>query len=163
SAAASSASSRPTPTGTPPPATSSMPSPRARAGTWARPSTPSSTAPVSRESRPASAAGATARCCSSRRTAGCRPVRPATAPGRGRLPGCPGWGRRGKAHTRCALLDTRTAELKLEERACPDWVLPNAGYGGYYRLQLDPPWRARLLRSGKLDAADWVGLLGDTD
>src|SRR5262249_6083912 len=48
-----------------------------------------------------------------------------------------------------------------EERSCPDWVLPNAGYAGYYRLDLDPAWRGRLTRA-KLDDAERVGLLGDT-
>jgi alanyl aminopeptidase len=42
-------------------------------------------------------------------------------------------------------------------------VLPNAEYAGYYRLQLDPAARRRLVRAGKLDDAEWVGLLGDTD
>ena len=79
------------------------------------------------------------------------------------IPVCARWSTRGKEQSRCTLLDTQSAELKLETRSCPDWVLPNAGYAGYYRLQLDPAWRARLVRAGKLDDAERVGLLGDTD
>ncbi|HVP62861.1 MAG TPA: M1 family metallopeptidase [Myxococcaceae bacterium] len=79
------------------------------------------------------------------------------------VPVCTRWSTRGKEQTHCTLLDTPSAEVKLEARACPDWVLPNAGYAGYYRLQLDPGWRARLVRSGKLDDAERVGLLGDTE
>ncbi len=79
------------------------------------------------------------------------------------IPVCTRWSTGGKEQTRCTLLDTPSAEMTLEPRACPDWVLPNAGYAGYYRLQLDPAWRARLVRSGKLDDAERVGLLGDTE
>ncbi|HZJ54129.1 MAG TPA: M1 family metallopeptidase, partial [Myxococcaceae bacterium] len=79
------------------------------------------------------------------------------------IPVCTRWSTRGKEQSRCVLLDAPRAEVKLEERSCPAWVLPNAGYAGYYRLQLDPAWRARLVRSGKLDDAERVGLLGDTD
>src|SRR5215470_12471773 len=79
------------------------------------------------------------------------------------IPVCTRWSTRGKAQTRCVLLDSPRAEVKLEERSCPDWVLPNAEYAGYYRLELDPAWRARLTRGAKLDDAEKVGLLGDTD
>ncbi|HTS80342.1 MAG TPA: M1 family metallopeptidase [Myxococcaceae bacterium] len=79
------------------------------------------------------------------------------------IPVCTRWSTKGKVQTRCTLLDTPTGEMKLEERSCPDWVLPNAGYAGYYRLQLEPAARAKLIRAGKLDDAEWVGLLGDTD
>jgi len=78
------------------------------------------------------------------------------------IPVCARWSTRGREQTRCTLLDAPTAELRLEEQACPDWVLPNAGYAGYYRLQFDPAWTARLVRAGRLDAAEWVGLLDDT-
>jgi alanyl aminopeptidase len=79
------------------------------------------------------------------------------------IPVCTRWSTKGKVQTRCTLLDAPAAEEKLEGRTCPDWVLPNAAYAGYYRLQLDPASRARLLRTGRLDDAEWVGLLGDTD
>src|SRR5215470_13707221 len=79
------------------------------------------------------------------------------------IPVCTRWSTRGKDQSRCVLLDGPRAEMKLEERSCPDWVLPNAEYAGYYRLELDPAWRARLTRGAKLDDAEKVGLLGDTD
>jgi len=79
------------------------------------------------------------------------------------IPVCTRWSTRGKEQRQCILMDGPRAEVKLEERSCPDWVLPNAGYAGYYRLQLDPAWRTRLVRSGKLDDAEKVGLLGDTE
>src|SRR6185295_8188547 len=78
------------------------------------------------------------------------------------IPVCTRWSTRGKEQNRCVLLDGPRTEVKLEERSCPDWVLPNAGYAGYYHLQLDPAWRTRLVRSSKLDDAEKVGLLGDT-
>ena len=79
------------------------------------------------------------------------------------IPVCTRWSTRGKEQSRCVLLDGHRAEVKLEERRCPDWVLPNAGYAGYYHLQLDPAWRTRLVRAANLDDAEKVGLLGDTD
>src|SRR5215468_11258678 len=79
------------------------------------------------------------------------------------IPVCTRWSTRGKVQSRCVLLDAPRAEMKREERSCPDWVLPNAGYAGYYRLELDPGWRARLTRGAKLSDAERVGLLGDTD
>jgi alanyl aminopeptidase len=79
------------------------------------------------------------------------------------IPVCIRWSTRGKEQNRCVLLDTPETEVKLEERSCPDWVLPNAGYAGYYRLELEPAWRAKLARSAKLDDAEKVGLLGDTE
>ena len=79
------------------------------------------------------------------------------------IPICARWSTHGKVQTRCTLLDAPTGELKLEERTCPDWVFPNADSAGYYRVQLDPAARRRLLQSGKLNDAEWVGLLGDTD
>jgi alanyl aminopeptidase len=78
------------------------------------------------------------------------------------IPVCTRWSTRGKEQNRCVLLDGPRTEVKLEERGCPDWVLPNAGYAGYYHVQLDPAWRTRLVRFAKLDDAEKVGLLGDT-
>jgi alanyl aminopeptidase len=83
--------------------------------------------------------------------------------GEWQIPVCVRWSTKGREQNRCVLLDSPRAEVKLEERSCPDWVLPNAGYAGYYRLQLDPAWRAKLARAAKLDDAEKVGLLGDTD
>jgi len=83
--------------------------------------------------------------------------------GEWQIPVCIRWSTGGKERNRCVLLDTPRTEVKLEERSCPAWVLPNAGYAGYYRLELDPAWRTRLARAAKLDDAEKVGLLGDTD
>jgi cytosol alanyl aminopeptidase len=83
--------------------------------------------------------------------------------GEWQIPVCIRWSTRGKEQNRCVLLDTPQTEVKLEGRSCPDWVLPNAGYAGYYRLELEPAWRTRLTRAAKLDDAEKVGLLGDTD
>ncbi|HSP18131.1 MAG TPA: M1 family metallopeptidase, partial [Myxococcaceae bacterium] len=79
------------------------------------------------------------------------------------IPVCTRWSTKGKVQSRCTLLDTPTAAVKLEQRACPDWVLPNAGYAGYFRLQLDPRSRARLVQASSLTDPEWVGLLGDAD
>jgi aminopeptidase N len=82
--------------------------------------------------------------------------------GEWQIPVCIRWSTKGREQNRCVLLDTPQTEVKLEERSCPDWVLPNAGYAGYYRLQLDPASRSKLVRAAKLDDAEKVGLLGDT-
>ena len=79
------------------------------------------------------------------------------------LPVCVRWATRGRKRTQCMLLDRAEADLELDSRACPDWVLPNAGYGGYFRLQLEGTLRDRLIRSRALDDAEVVGLLGDTE
>ena len=79
------------------------------------------------------------------------------------IPVCTRWSTRGKEQNRCVLLDGPRTEVKLEERSCPDWVLPNAEFAGYYHLQLEPAWRTKLVRSAKLDDAEKVGLLGDTE
>jgi alanyl aminopeptidase len=78
------------------------------------------------------------------------------------LPVCAAWGTGKARRSTCTLLDRPEADLTLDPGNCPSWVLPNAGYAGYYRLQLDGDLRGRLLRAGVLDDAEATGLLGDT-
>ena len=51
------------------------------------------------------------------------------------IPICARWGKGAKTGRACTLLTARTGEISLP--ACPDWVLPNDGAAGYYRLVLD--------------------------
>jgi alanyl aminopeptidase len=79
------------------------------------------------------------------------------------VPVCATWATAGTRRSSCTLLDRPTADLMLESKACPRWVLPNPGYAGYYRLQLEGDLRERLLRARALDDAEVTGLLGDTE
>ena len=152
----------PTPTATPPRPTSSARSQRRRAGTWRRRSAPSSTSRASPAFAPLSAAGADrGRWCTWSRTAGPRLRRPAgnlATPGL-RPVGDPAAS--GRRSARCSI--SRPPTSRSRPATCPDWVLPNAGYSGYYRLQLESALHERVVRSRALDDAEVVGLLGDTN
>ena len=48
-----------------------------------------------------------------------------------------GRGQRGQGEERvCTLLSERSTTLELPAGRCPTWVLPNAGYAGYYRYAM---------------------------
>jgi alanyl aminopeptidase len=79
------------------------------------------------------------------------------------VPVCVAWATGTARRSNCILLDRPAADLMLERNACPRWVLPNPGYAGYYRLQLEGDLRDRLLRARALDDAEVTGLLGDTE
>ncbi len=64
----------------------------------------------------------------------------AEAPGeapRWQVPICVRYGAQGAAREACGMLDAETATLALPGAACPSFVLPNAGAGGYFRFALD--------------------------
>jgi len=65
----------------------------------------------------------------------------------------------------CMLLTEASGELPLSKAtACPAWVLPNAGSGGYYRVAPQGDLYKRLLANlGKLTLAERVGLIGDVE
>jgi alanyl aminopeptidase len=71
-----------------------------------------------------------------------------------------GKGGRGRASRTCTLLSERSTSVELETRDCPEWVLPNAGYAGYYRFAL-PGALLGELESGlpKRDALHKIGYL----
>ncbi len=81
------------------------------------------------------------------------------------LPVCARWSSAGKEHRACTLMTSPKATVPLEGGACPAWVLPNAGYAGYYRLALKGPMLRTLTTAGRnsLSPAETVGLLGDVE
>jgi alanyl aminopeptidase len=103
-----------------------------------------------------------ARSSSSRRTGGSRRGRPAIVRGSGRsgLHPLEHAGQGAGTGASCS-----TAPDGGQARGAPLSGLGAAQrrYAGYYHLQLDPAWRTRLVRSAKLDDAEKVGLLGDTE
>jgi len=84
---------------------------------------------------------------------------------RWQVPVCARWAREGKEQRACTLLTAPAARLALGAGPCPDWVLPNAGYTGYYRLKLEGSLLRALVERGRrsLTTAETVGLLGDVD
>jgi len=84
---------------------------------------------------------------------------------RWQVPVCARWSSAGKTHQACTLMASKSATLPLAGKGCPDWVLPNAGFAGYYRLNLKGNLLKTLVTRGRgaLSAAETVGLLGDVD
>jgi cytosol alanyl aminopeptidase len=84
---------------------------------------------------------------------------------RWQVPVCARWSSSGREQRACTLLKGATGKLALDGTQCPAWVLPNAGYTGYYRLNLE----AGLLRTlttrtpAPLTTGETVGLLGDVE
>ncbi len=74
------------------------------------------------------------------------------------IPVCAKFSSHGKAGRACTLLTEKTGALALH--SCPDWVLPNEGEAGYYRLQLEPSALAALSKA-KLSGPERLGLLND--
>ncbi len=74
------------------------------------------------------------------------------------IPVCARFSAHGKEDRACTLLAEKTGELALP--SCPDWVLPNEGEAGYYRLQLEPQALTALAKA-KLSGPERLGLLDD--
>jgi len=97
-----------------------------------------------------------------------RPYRPRKdapeSPGRWRIPVCVSYGGPGLEPGRaCTVLAGEQGELTLPAKRCPAWILPNAGYDGYYRFALPAPLQASLARATpKRDVAEQVGFLNNT-
>ena len=83
------------------------------------------------------------------------------AEGEWRIPVCVEHGRRRAEPVRdCTVLSSPAAELPLSGDQCPDWVLPNAGYAGYYRFSLpEGQLDALAAQSRTRDALHNIGLL----
>jgi cytosol alanyl aminopeptidase len=84
---------------------------------------------------------------------------------RWQVPVCARWSNSGKEQRACTLLKGATGTLSLDGTPCPTWVLPNAGYTGYYRLNLEGGLLRTLVTRGatSLTTTETVGLLGDVD
>jgi cytosol alanyl aminopeptidase len=69
------------------------------------------------------------------------------------LPLCVRYEAAGELHEQCALIEQAQARLKLQARACPKWVMPNAHGSGYYRYALAAKDRPTLAAAfDRLDA-----------
>jgi alanyl aminopeptidase len=81
------------------------------------------------------------------------------------VPVCARWSSGKKEGHGCVLMTSATATLPLGGTGCPDWVLPNAGYAGYYRLNLKGNLLKTLVTRGRsaLTTPETVGLLGDVE
>jgi alanyl aminopeptidase len=78
------------------------------------------------------------------------------------VPMCVKWRAGDATGTDCAVLDRPTGELALSAKACPAWLLPNAGELGYYRARLGGADLDHLLaHAGELTVAERVGVAGD--
>ncbi len=79
-----------------------------------------------------------------------------------RIPVCVAWPRGGQLDKSCAVLEERRAELELSTTACPAWILPNAGYDGYYRYRLDAKAMAALAKATRgQGTGEKIGLLSN--
>ncbi|HEY5924196.1 MAG TPA: M1 family aminopeptidase [Kofleriaceae bacterium] len=80
------------------------------------------------------------------------------------LPVCVRWSAGGKTGRDCTLLGEAHGELALSAPQCPDWVLPNEGTLGYYRMLPKGDLLAKLIaHTGELTLAERVGVLGDVE
>ncbi len=81
------------------------------------------------------------------------------------VPICTRWASGGTERRACTLLKDATGQLLLGGTACPAWVLPNAGYRGYYRLNLEGSLLRNLVTrdASSLTITETVGLLMDVD
>ena len=63
-----------------------------------------------------------------------------------RIPVCVEHAQRGNksVERECTVLATKEAELELDVKRCPAWLLPNADYAGYYRYAMPPAQLAAL-------------------
>jgi cytosol alanyl aminopeptidase len=80
------------------------------------------------------------------------------------IPVCVEYGASGKRLRQCSFVKAASAEIELKDApGCPDWVLPNAGETGYYRVKYEGDLLTRLLKNNReqLSLPEQVGLLGD--
>ncbi len=82
------------------------------------------------------------------------------------LPFCVRYEVGGREYNECSLLSDPRSVIPLSKApGCPDWVLPNAGGSGYYRVRYSEGVLEKLLDrgAGKLSLAETVSLLDDVD
>jgi cytosol alanyl aminopeptidase len=81
-----------------------------------------------------------------------------------KIPVCVRYGEGETTDRDCFLLEAPAAEFKLgHARACPDWVLPNASWDGYYRSGFSPGDLREFVDKGiaHMTVVESVGLLQD--
>jgi len=77
------------------------------------------------------------------------------------FPICMRYGKGPEEGRACTLLEQPTGTLDLPGKECPDWVLPNDGFSGYYRASAEGPLFQKLLMQAKLTAPERLGVLND--
>ncbi len=79
------------------------------------------------------------------------------------IPVCLKFGMGAELGQQCLIAKTKTSEVTLSAaRGCPEWVLPNAGANGYYRVNYPGDSLRRLLEHGdKLSVVERASVLGD--
>jgi aminopeptidase N len=87
----------------------------------------------------------------------------AEAPATWKIPVCVEYGgAAGKPERACTLLADKTTRLALAPGRCPTWLLPNAGYEGYYRFALPAAgFDALAQATQKRDTIAKVGFLSN--
>ncbi|HET9991404.1 MAG TPA: ERAP1-like C-terminal domain-containing protein, partial [Kofleriaceae bacterium] len=80
------------------------------------------------------------------------------------IPMCVRWSAGGKIGRDCTTLAAPTGTLALTAPSCPDWVLPNEGELGYYRMLPQGKLLDQLLAHVKqLTLPERVGVVGDVE
>ncbi|MCE9576227.1 MAG: M1 family metallopeptidase [Deltaproteobacteria bacterium] len=83
-------------------------------------------------------------------------------PRRWQLPVCVAFERQGRRAETCTLLTDADGEVPLDTGACPAWMYPNAGGGGYYHVALNATDRNALVKQlGSLTLAERVTFARD--
>lgn len=81
-----------------------------------------------------------------------------------KIPVCVKYGRGQKVAEQCELMAAKSMALQLDKLgACPDWVMPNAGAAGYYRVAYADGMLKKLFTQGAkhLSSAEQVTIVGD--
>ena len=88
---------------------------------------------------------------------------PRPAPQTWQIPVCFEYGSGQTKERECALLKDTAAEIAIQSaKACPEWVLLNDDYNGYYRSQYTGSMLTRVLEDPtRLSASERLGLLRD--
>lgn len=75
------------------------------------------------------------------------------------IPLCLRFGVEGQVHEQCNMIDADRERVELDAESCPDWILPNAGFSGYFHWTLPAEHYAPLLAAeAQLVAAEQMSI-----
>ena len=88
---------------------------------------------------------------------------PATSTQTWKIPVCVEYGVGESRGRQCQLMTEQQMTMELDSSGCPDWVLPNEGMTGYYRVSLSVEMLDGLLedRGSRLTVPEQVGVVSD--